>query len=61
MNQKIEALAYEIQKVKDNRDATALRTEYVDTEIAKLKKENEALRERVQNLGYVMSDLRSRI
>jgi predicted nuclease with TOPRIM domain len=60
MNQKIEALAYEIQKLKDNKDATTLHTEYVHTENAKLKKENEALRERVQNLGYTMSDLNTK-
>ena len=60
MNQKIEALAYEIQKLKDNKDATTLHTEYFHTENAKLKKENEALRERVQNLGYTMSDLNTK-
>jgi cell division protein FtsB len=60
INQKIEALAYEIQKLKDNKDATTLHTEYVHTENAKLKKENEALRERVQNLGYTMSDLNTK-
>jgi predicted nucleic acid-binding Zn-ribbon protein len=60
MNQKIEALAYEIQKLKDNKDASKLHTEYVHTENAKLKKENEALRERVQNLEYTMSDLNTK-
>ena len=61
MNQKIEALAYEIQKLKDNKDATTLHAEYVHTENVVLKKENEALRERVQNLGYIMSDLNTKV
>ena len=59
MNQKIEALAYEIQKLKGN-DMITLHIEFFHTENAQLK-ENEALMERVQNLGYIMSDLNTKV
>ena len=60
MNQEIEALAYEIQKLKDN-DTNTLHIEFVHTENGQLKKENEVLMERVQNLGYIMSDLNTKV
>ena len=60
MNQKIEALAYEIQKLKGN-DMNTLHIEFVHTGNAQLKKENEALMERVQNLGYIMSDRNTKV
>ena len=60
MNQKIEALAYEIQKLKGN-DMNTLHIEFVHIENAQLKKENEALMECVQNLGYIMSDLNTKV
>jgi regulator of replication initiation timing len=65
MDRKASELMNEISKLTANdRLNTVLSQEYIDNilrENAKLKSENESLRERAENLSYIMSNLYTRV